>query len=110
MSTDFTTRATHTAMEDTIYSNELCRENEAYFNGLRFLVNKKFQQSSLTAQDFSHREQNALKPMFLQAVSRSLSSPSSSKNELCIGSGSIMQLITMAINFQNIAKRIFHIN
>ncbi|EGS73745.1 hypothetical protein VCBJG01_3357 [Vibrio cholerae BJG-01] len=31
-------------MEDTICSNELCRENEAYFNGLRFLVNKKFQQ------------------------------------------------------------------
>ncbi|EGQ9205216.1 hypothetical protein F6H22_08275 [Vibrio cholerae] len=44
MSTYFTTRATHTAMEDTICSNELCRENEAYFNGLRFLVNKKFQQ------------------------------------------------------------------
>ncbi|EMP93506.1 hypothetical protein VC87395_001135 [Vibrio paracholerae 87395] len=31
-------------MEDTICSNELCRENKAYFNGLRFLVNKKFQQ------------------------------------------------------------------
>ncbi|EHA1205319.1 hypothetical protein D0D75_17800 [Vibrio alginolyticus] len=51
MSTNSTTRATQSCDGlDTICLSGLCRENEAYFNGLIYLVNNKFDIYQLTEQ------------------------------------------------------------